>query len=262
VTPEQEEQVRRALAAAARPTDARAQDAPVQGATDGGRLGAERLGAERLGAERPAADREPDPAVPPGVAARLDDVLAELVAARSGPAEGSRPDELAARRPRNRWNLLVAAAALAVIAAAGGAVATGGFGRMSGDGNASSAGSSTQDTTGEAPAVADPEDGSRALAGRAVPRIRVATLADDLQRVADARPSDVSDAGGGAARGGCTPASVPRGADVVDVRLDGAPAALVLTAPVRGRSTAFVYACDGSTVAPSAPVAHARVRRR
>ena len=110
VTPEQEEQVRRALAAAARAEDA----------------------------ETPAT-------MPPAVAARLDGVLAELVQSRSttqaaSPAPGRGPDELAAHRARRRLNVLVAAAALAVIAAAGGAVVTGGLGGAGGssDGGAAS----------------------------------------------------------------------------------------------------------------------------
>ena len=88
MTPEQEEQVRRALRATAR-------------------------------GDEPAT-------MPPEVAARLDDVLAELTASR---AEHPVHDDELARRRHRRWpNVLVAAASVVVIALAGGAVATHGFG--------------------------------------------------------------------------------------------------------------------------------------
>ena len=215
MTPEEEEQVRRALAATAR-----------------------------------AEDESGSPGMPPDVANRLDGVLAELVGARSArdtaPSSVPPGDELAARRTRRWPNVLVAAAAVAVIAAAGGAVAIRGLGGDSAsDSNASSdaaAGDAYQDDkaapeAGAAPSPTDGDTGSRALAALPVPRLRSTSLAEDVQAVEDAGPvgdlaSGRTDAPGASAdRAGCAIPPAPQGADVVAVRLDGRRATLVLGPP-------------------------------
>ena len=156
MTPEQEEQVRRALGAVARAED----------------------GPERQG-------------IPHDVADRLDVVLHELVAGRS--ARGSTlpaavgQDELAARRHRRWPNALVAAAAVAAIAAAGGAVATGGFG-LGGHGDSSASRASS--ASGSASDEVTPKDGERGL-DRPVLReqpARARPPRDPQAVLADARP--------------------------------------------------------------------------
>lgn len=231
VTPEQEEQVRRALAAAARAEDA----------------------------ETPAT-------MPPAVAARLDGVLAELVQSRStaqaaSPARGRGPDDLAAHRARRRLNVLVAAAALAVIAAAGGAVVTGGLG---GAGGSSDGGAASSDSRASGLAddqVSQPEaaaptapSGRSAVPVRGVPRLRTSTLAADVRRVV--RSGAVADQSQDARKlavrpdgSACDRPTVPRGADVVAVRLDGEPATLVIDRVTGGTREARVYSC-GDASAP------------
>lgn len=230
MTPEQEEQVRRALGAVARAED----------------------GPETQG-------------LPPDVAERLDDVLHELVTDRAGrsarptvpgpAADTADADELAARRHRRWPTVLVAAAAVAVIAAAGGAVATRGFG---GGAESSSAGSSTDRVASGSAGIAAPTPSGSSpsdrgnLAAGPVPALSSRTLARDIRKVATTgsrsfmaphdrgrdlptlpRPDHAL----------CGRPDTPRGADVVAVRLDGQPATLVL-APVKdGTRVAQVYSC-------------------
>jgi hypothetical protein len=216
VTPEQEEQVRRALGAVARAED----------------------GPETQG-------------LPPDVAERLDDVLHELVTERAGrsdrptvPGPAAGADELAARRHRRWPTVLVAAAAVAVIAAAGGAVATRGFG---GGAESSSAGSSPDPVASGSVGIATP---SGAAAG-SVPNLSSRTLARDIRNVA-ARPRSFMaprDRGRDLAtlprpdHVRCGRPDTPRGADVVAVYLDGLPGTLVLTPATGGTRVARVYSC-------------------
>jgi hypothetical protein len=238
VTPEQEEQVRRALAAAGR---------------------------AETGAETGS--------VPPDVAARLDHVLAELVQGRSqsgqtsagtpagapGKTPDGQPDELAARRRRKWPNVLVAAAAVAVIVAAGGAVVTRGLGTSGGDSAASSTsadsgGRAAQDRGQPEAGAAPSASGGGQLLGPAapVPRLRTASLDADVRRAAAALTSPAKNAegsGGSSARAtACATPAAPRGADVVDVLLDGKRATLVLDPPADGTRVARIYSCgDAST---------------
>jgi hypothetical protein len=216
VTPEQEEQVRRALGAVARAED----------------------GPETQG-------------LPPDVAERLDDVLHELVTERAGrsdrptvPGPAAGADELAARRHR-RWPTdLDAAAAVAVIAAAGGAVATRGFG---GGAESSSAGSSSDLVASGSAGIATP---SGAAAG-AVPALSTRTLARDIRGVAARSRSFMAPRNRGRDLATlprpdgvrCGRPVVPRGADVVAVSLDEQPATLVLTPVTGGTRVARVYSC-------------------
>lgn len=237
MTPEQEEQVRRALAAAARADDQSQQRA--------------------------------DPAVlPDAVAARLDDVLAELVQGRrQAGVPHQDPDELDRHRSRRRVNVLVAAAAVAAIVAAGGTVVTGGFGGLSRTSDtratSESAAGKAQDQavprpesaapsapfSATAPSAAgsggasSPSPSARALAG--LPALRSDTLAADVRRVvrtSSATPNSLQD------RTSCRRPAVPRGADASDVRLDGEPATLVVDRATGGTRAARVYSCsDGTT---------------
>ncbi len=218
MTPEQEEQVRRALRAAAQA------DEPVQ--------------------------------MPPEVANRLDAVLADLA---GPPKEQVGADELASRRNRRWPNLLVAAAAVAVIAVAGGAVATDGFGTLGGGGEAStssakSAASSTPSST-PSPTPSPTPGSSNGLTGEAakpgVPLLHSTTLTSDVQRLLRARHSftgglDKAPESTGKAAVHCARPFTGRGSALFVVRLDGRPATLVV-GPVRdGRRQARIYSCDGA----------------
>ena len=228
MTPEQEEQVRRALGAVARAED----------------------GPERRG-------------IPLDVADRLDDVLHELVASRASrgttlPAAVGQ-DELAARRHRRWPNALVAAAAVAAIAAAGGAVATGGFGLGGqGESGASSASGSAGDQVA-------PEDSQRGLTGPSpsagpsdgkatdgIPRLSSRTLAHDVEAVVAAGPEGrLTPRNDGhrftaphhAAGVPCRRPELSKGAEMVDVLLDLVPATLVLGPVKDGTRVARVYSC-------------------
>jgi hypothetical protein len=226
VTPEQEEQVRRVLGAVAH------------------------------------GDR--DPVMPADVASRLDDVLADLTAPRVAPAapdpreaSASRVDELAARRRRHHRHQLLVAAAVGVIAVAGGAVATDGYGRGGGSGGASRAGSAPA-TAPTAPGTAP--DSTSGLDPDAVPRLRTATLAHDVQLVVGRRTTGLSPGtpaspsaprsqarlvpeGSPTSERSCAVPTGRPGGRPVDVLLDGRPATLLVTAPRDGLATARVFSC-------------------
>lgn len=233
-----------------------------------------------------AAAAGPDPEheqMPADVAGRLDDVLAGLVseradapvtAAEEGVAEVPVPEdevtgvtELASRR-RRRWpQLLLAAAAVSVIALGVGIDdLTGGQGDSS--------------TTAEAPSVATQEDaggGAGAAPERLdarssedagadrdlitplpetasdLPRLRTGSLRADVQRVADfSLTAALSE---GVRRSGCVRPDTEAGDEWLPVRLDGDSAVLVLRAPAGGRRTAEVFTCDdGDTPAASTTI--------
>jgi hypothetical protein len=259
VTPEQEEQVRRALSAAARAEDDLAR---------------------RASAEDPSQDTGGPATIPADVAARLDTVLEDLLVPR---VEADPPrDELAVRRGRRWPSVLVAAAALCVIALAGGAVATGGFGLGGGTGQHSTTGSAP--STGAAhPGVGDsarrpsapemvgpsvmgpghaPSDTGSApepSAGRSMavsaagPPLRTLSLTHDIQRLVDrARPLPA-----GLPPGSTCVAPVRHpGEELLGVRLDGRRATLVLGRPENGRQAARVYSCAD----PRTPAASTTVR--
>jgi hypothetical protein len=228
MTPEQEEEVRRALAAAAN-------------------------------------DRTP---IPADVGGRLDDVLADLVAARQreplGEGTGATDERGARRWPR----VLVAAAVVCLMALGSLAVRRS---VTSGDTDAPSSASapatadkgagSIDETASGAPAA--PSAGSsRGLAQEVLPppRLHRATLQRDLRRVAAAVPLSESGRTPLAQRpDGITACRTPsrgRDADVVAVLLDEEPATLVLGPPRNGTRQALVYACSDVSV----PVATSKVR--
>lgn len=258
MTPEQEEQMARALAETAR--------------------------------------HEPVPPVPAEVAARLDHVLADLVASRAtadgtqtpgapsdaggddgasngarngarngvsdaggnGASTGSSLDEVAARRRRRRPQLLTAAAAVAVVVAAGAAVVTGGLGTTSSTESSTSAGSDAgeaKDSRESAPSAV--EDPPRPAAG--VPRLRTSTLTRDVQRLLAAGPQDAGRrkalTGPPGASGACLTPPVRPGERLFVVRLDGRPGTLVLGTARAGARQARVYSCtDGTRPVASAAV--------
>jgi hypothetical protein len=244
VTPEQEDEVRRALAAAAHPERLQAADEP------GG---------------RPPAD----PRMPADVAARLDEVLEALVAPRTG-----------ARK--RRWpQALAVAAAAAVVVGAGAAVVTRGLPSAGSDSSASSAtdsragsdrsgdsgsdpggdsggdpGAPTARKTSGGPLAAQPQspssddEGSRTGAGPRAPapgratrlELHRATLQRDLERLLAAGPTALRRAE--AEQPACSAPALRAGEQRLAVRLDGRPATLVLGVPTGGRRAAGVYSCS------------------
>ena len=140
--------------------------------------------------------REPEP-LPDDVAARLDDVLADLVAERTLPDLPDLPDLTAtgagtsavvvpldaARRRRRRFSALVAAAAVVV---GGYAVTTSGVlsGAGSGDsGDAASGGVAMDENSGSGSAGAGPEVGAFALSSRSLRSDAQRLVASDTDRL-------------------------------------------------------------------------------
>ena len=262
MTPEQEEQVRRALAAAA-------------------------------GRQDPDSPASPE-GMPPEVAARLDGVLAELAAPRragsdpvDAPATSARAEDDGvaglARARRRRWSrVLVAAAAVAVVALGGTAVVTGAL-TSTGSSDATSAGSAsseTRDDAGQQQKVA-PSAGAGLAAPRtaggdtpaAAPALRSAHLQRDVGRLlrggvaafAAPRPqhggasaSPPSPTGARAPAAGCARPATTAGDRLVAVRLDGRRATLLLRPAGGGTQEAQIYSCGD----PVTPVASTRVPTR
>jgi hypothetical protein len=234
-----------------------------------------------------AAAGEPAPTMPRDVADRLDGVLQDLAAERADrggdalvesqpPADAPTAVGLADRRDRRRrWGrtaagALVAAAVLSVVGVGVGTVltGTGGDSAMSGSAENDSGAGGLGDGAGpesltaeSAPDQSAPQgdrdaDGSnREVApdeGRVVsldgPRPRLASdrLASDVQRVADrvvATQQERRDDRPGSL-GPCLRPRAGAGDDLVPVWLDEARAVLVLRRAESGRRTALVYACD------------------
>jgi hypothetical protein len=221
-----------------------------------------------------ASGPRPTEPMPPEVATRLDDVLAGLVAERaSGPAGVT---DLAHRR-RRRWPALLAAAAAvsvlglgvgnvldlggaemeAVTAEGGSAPETlesaDGAGAADAEAPAATTDRKAAEDSAEAP---QPLDGS--VAGLAdLPRLRRDSLTVDVQRIEDFGLEGNSRTQS-AQRRACVQLELSNGDDWVSVRLDGAPAVLVLRAPDGGRRTAEVYVCDDG----HPPVAETTVEAR
>ncbi|MGH3331052.1 MAG: hypothetical protein ACRDPJ_07045 [Nocardioidaceae bacterium] len=216
---------------------------------------------------------EETPVMPPDIAARLDDVLAGLVADRTAPEDT--PDEtpevtdLSTRRSRLWPKLLVAAAAVSVVGLGVGNVLGGGAGSDSESSmpaaDRADAGAARQESAGEAaPAPSSPgrHDVDLSVAGRQLPRLRTGSLTVDAQRIVDfslgtAQTNDDVD-GRAAMRTTCAAPATRAGDDVVVVRLDGAPSVLVLRAPEHGERAAEVFPCHE----PSTPVAETTVEDR
>lgn len=209
--------------------------------------------------------------VPADVAARLDDVLADLVQERGlgagsaddvdpGPGAPAPVTELASRR--RRWpRLLVAAAAVSVLGL--------GAGELLGDESQAERSVATADSTADsAPEVApapstagsplpgaplaaqsDGPTGAEAARDEAatasqVPRLRRESLTADLERVAAFAARGTVEDQRARADTACVRPRLASGDQVLVVRLDGAPAVLVMRAPEGGRRTAVVFTCD------------------
>lgn len=192
----------------------------------------------------------PQPAVPAEVVARLDGVLADLVALRAE-EEAPAPSAVSLDSRRRRWpQVLVAAATVSVLGLGIGIVVRDG-GMMAAQEDAASAGSGAEsadrpETLSEkgagAPEAADKDtQGSSGLSRTAVLRLRSSSLALDLQRVEDFALAVPAGARWSAA---CVRPGTTEGDEWLPVRLDGEPAVLVLREPSGDRRRADVYTCD------------------
>ena len=222
---------------------------------------------------RALAASAPGPAaMPDEVAARLDDVLAQLVADRAPgtDADTEGTDELAGRR-RARWpRLLVAAASVAALALGSGIVlraVTGSGGSADTTGAASTSSRTAErpsnpDALGAqggpagAPSAATPEAAKlrRLQVLVPLPRLHTVSLDADIRRASgrDVRRNAMSYSSG------TSPSQTPdgyacalpapvRGGRLLAVRLDGERATLVLRKAADGARVAEVYSCgDGS----------------
>jgi hypothetical protein len=214
-----------------------------------------------------ASASEPTP-LPDDVAARLDTVLADLSVERAAegvtilahdPIHDPRHDP---RQVRRRWpSVLVAAAAVAVVALGVGTIvrSTGGQGA---DSQASGSGPAAAKAI--APdAGASPQTPSRSAGSSgAVPRLHTRSLREDVRRLAEQSTGVAGDLAGPASRPqqrtppSCAIPPATQGERVFGVRLDGKPATLVLHPAVRGARSADVYPCADASV----PVATTRFR--
>ncbi|HEU4513010.1 MAG TPA: hypothetical protein VFR87_07890 [Nocardioidaceae bacterium] len=223
--------------------------------------------------------------MPAEVAARLDDVLAGLVAERrAGPASAVPDDEVVgvtdlASRRRRRWPaLLVAAAAVSVVGLGVGNVLGQGGGADMGAGTTAESAADGEAVTSErlhsaeggaeegadrakdgaapsdAAAAPEPVDG-RVNALAALPRLRSDSLAVDVQRLDDFALGDATQRELGRA---CVRPDLDKGDEWLSVRLDGERAVLVLRAPEDGRRTAEVFTCDEGDTAAAETTIEAR----
>jgi hypothetical protein len=238
------------------------------------------------------------PETPEDVADRLDEVLAGLVAERTGssepeatdpPAHDAADGEPATVVPletrRRRWpQLLVAAAAASVVALGVGNLAL--DSRQGADDAVTAEAGSAQDGAGS-PMLSDGVDGDgadhdetpRATAqdSQVLPEVLRSRRSDELAAGAlsdrqvrlrtGSLPRDVQlvedlslagPASGGGWETACVRPAAGDGDEWVTVRLDGEEAVLVLRAPAGGRRTAEVFACDDART----PVASVTVRAR
>lgn len=205
--------------------------------------------------------------VPDAVAARLDDVLAGLVADRGDLSSQAPPPATTPPERRRRWpNVLVAAAVVSLLALGVGTLVRGATtGQMSQAGAGGQAASAPRDTT--TTRLPQGSEASKSLAGLTAepPRLRSATLARDVRRVAASLGVHADVAGplerraspekAAPARPACSLPARPRGSRVIRVTLDGSPATLLLGPPRSGVREASVYSCGNGTV----PLADLRV---
>lgn len=209
--------------------------------------------------------------MPAAVAARLDGVLADLVASRDASAAdepgtdpATDPVDLASRRRRRTWTrLLVAAAAVSVVG-----LGIGNLDGLTGAGSEqassdSAAGASQaedeavspESTGAEGPEVLrdDTQDDARMQADpypslESGPRLTTSSLVTDLQRVEDFSLAVPVDEGAEQWATMCVQPARSPGDEWLPVHLDGEPGVLVLRAPSGGRRTADIFTCEDAEV--------------
>ena len=218
-----------------------------------------------------AAAAAPAPAMPADVTVRLEETLRALAAERAqspGPA-GQEPVSLAERRTARGWpRLLVAAAAFSVLGLGVAQVVLDQGQLGQGDSMTSAeSGGASGDAADEAPAAQGEDTGARDEDDRTArkesggvtdlaqpPELAVDSLTVDVQRVADFLV-DGADSPEQLAGDGCAQPITHPGDRLVQVRLDGEPAVLVLRSPVDDTMEADVFLCsDPGTAAASTSV--------
>jgi hypothetical protein len=200
---------------------------------------------------------------PPEVVARLDDVLAGLVAERASGAvsEDVAPVVSLEAERRRRWPTVLLAAAAVVVGGYGVGTALSGT-SMSGD--ADSAGSAVTADSEGGPAGGSTAGGQALESAPGVtaderpPRLRPAHLAEDVRRVLDGtagqasaarRSTALSDERADARAGDCAPARLRPDETWHLVRYDGQRAALVTAPAADDTVRASVVGCDGERLA-------------
>lgn len=251
-------------------------DRPTDRSTDGPIDGEPLTPEQEDSVARLLADAAGPVPMPADVAARLDDVLAGLVAERSGstdrattPPGGDRVDELARARARRRWpRVLLAAAAVVVGGYTVGTVATDGLlggSTDSADSGAASDSSMAQEDSlgGDELQGTDQDDGAAAGDLEAAPeafdrgamkllrtvRLRPDTLERDVRRalrLLDAAPAaSLSRQGTELADSACPGPPLGKRDRALQVRYDGEPAVLVAGPERGGAVAATVHSCAG-----------------
>jgi hypothetical protein len=218
-------------------------------------------------------DHEAD-RLPPEVANRLDDTLAGLVAEREAAKiseEHTATGKVVPLRPR--WMPRVAAAAAAVIVLGLGALTWANLGHL-GDGvhaTPSDAGAGSAQSE-QAPTASSPggatSSGKAARAPESTPALRAATFPRDVRALLihtpslrfPARPhgelsSKPSEKAPTSLSLACSGPPVTDGSHVTLVKLDSAPAALVVHPARKGRSLVEAWSCDGTRRLASTTVA-------
>ncbi len=218
--------------------------------------------------------------MPPEVAARLDETLAELVAEREAAEDA--PSEEASHSNvvpiRRRWATRAAAAAAAVIVVGAGGVAVANLGVFGGNAaNDSTAGAGSSTSKAESldssapPPAATPGDQSIAPAGGDVPALSAASFDADVTRLLRGREASLAaladkpnssedreaqqDAGGNYLRkSGCPGPAVTDGALATPVRYDAKVAVLLVHPASGGARLVDVWTCSGDRKLDSASV--------
>jgi hypothetical protein len=215
----------------------------------------------------------PDTALPPEVAARLDETLAGLVAERPGvPVAATEETRTNVVPLRRRWVPRAAAAAAAVIVVGVGGVAVANLGLFDGSAKTadSSAGGSADSKAQslDGTATAQPSNPSALPGGLAarLPRVRAASFDTDVARLLQQAPAPlgaVTDsqrrsqeeaAGGDSLAARCAGPTPSDGSTTTPVLYDGTAAVLVVHPAHGGRRLVQAWTCGGDRVLDSAHV--------
>ena len=203
-------------------------------------------------------------AMPPDVAARLDETLAGLVAERADPEDEAPAVVVPLRR---RWTSRAAVAAAAVIVIGAGGVAAANLGLFGGESDSmtSAGGGVAADTsTAEsAPSPSTPPGTSSGLLARDLPRLSAASFGADVKSLVESpkelgaiqrKAAEDSAGGDTAAAGGCPGPTIGNGAQHLVVLYDGSPAALVVRPEQEGERLVEAWTCSGDRRLDSATV--------
>ncbi|WP_027861154.1 hypothetical protein [Marmoricola sp. URHB0036] len=201
-------------------------------------------------------------AVPPDVAARLDETLAGLVAEREQTPANVVP-------LRRRWAPRAAAAAAAVIVLGAGGVAAANLGVFDGtardtsSADTSAGGSSAESLDGTTTTAPEPTTAPNALSAQ-LPRVRAASFDADVARLLQRRAPARDDApnqrkselgsGSGEAAATCPGPRTSHGSTTTPVLYDGTPAVLVVHPARAGERLVEAWSCGGGRVLDRARV--------